>query len=79
MLGTQLIVRWGRKPSALLCQFSLIVMLYLIGAFTKMNADNISKGITSSDSLVYGTVACIFLFSGFYSCVFTVLGGLRLC
>ena len=67
MLGTQLIVRWGRKPSAMLSQFFLIVMLYLIGGFTKMNADNVAKGITSSHALVYGNVACIFLFSGFYS------------
>lgn len=51
----------------MLCQFSLIVMLYIIGGLSKMYADNTAANITSSNALVYGNVACVFLFQGFYS------------
>jgi hypothetical protein len=58
---------WGRKSSALACQFSLIVMLYIIGGLSKVYADNTNNNIVSSNALVYGNVACMFLFQGFYS------------
>lgn len=67
--GTQLLVRWGRKPSALACQFSLIVLLYIIGGLSKVYADHTAAGVASSNALVYGNVAAIFLFQGAYSCV----------
>jgi hypothetical protein len=65
--GTQLLVSWGRKPSALACQFSLIVTLYIIGGLSKVYADNEAANATSSNALIYGNTACIFLFQGFYS------------
>lgn len=71
LVGTQLLVKWGRKPSAILCQFSLIVVLYIIGGLSKVYSSNTAKGIVSPQALVYGNVACIFLFQGFYSMCYT--------
>ncbi|WWD17593.1 hypothetical protein CI109_102034 [Kwoniella shandongensis] len=68
--GTQLAVRWGRKTTALLAQFILTVFLFTIGGLTKKYAAN-PKG--ASDALVYGNVACIFLFQGAYSIAWTPL------
>ena len=70
MTGTQLAVSWGRKPTALLCHFSLTTFLFLIGGLSKMYAAN-PKG--ASQALVYGDVACIFLFQGAYSIAWTPL------
>ena len=70
LTGTQLAVSWGRKPTALLCQFSLTLFLFLIGGLSKMYAANPSG---ASQSLVYGDVACIFLFQGAYSIAWTPL------
>jgi hypothetical protein len=67
--GTQLLINWGRKPSALACQLSLIIMLYVIGGLSKVYSDNTAAGVTSTNSLIYGNVACMFLFQGFYSYV----------
>ena len=64
LLGTQLLARWGRKNSAILCQSLLIVTLYIIGGLSKKYADNPDG---ASHSLIYGNVAMMFLFQGFYS------------
>ncbi|KAF1733810.1 MFS glucose transporter mfs1 [Beauveria bassiana] len=61
---------WGRKPTALLSQSLLIVCLFVIGGLSKMYADN---KIGASQGLVYGNVAVMFLFQGFYSIAWTPL------
>lgn len=87
LVGTKIIIRFGRKPSAMACQFSLIVMMYIIGGLSKKYADNSDANITSSNALVYGNVAAIcthttplagvpeltrpVIFQGFYSVVYT--------
>ncbi|KIW74547.1 hypothetical protein Z517_11317 [Fonsecaea pedrosoi CBS 271.37] len=68
--GTQLAARWGRKPTAILSQCLLIVCLFIIGGLSKMYADNPDG---ASKSLVYGDVAVMFLFQGFYSIAWTPL------
>jgi len=68
LLGTQLLARWGRKNSAILCQSLLIITLYIIGGLSKKYADNPDG---ASNSLIYGNVAVMFLFQGFYSLVYT--------
>lgn len=70
IFGTQLVAQWGRKPTALLSQFLLIVCLLVIGGLSKMYADNPD---TASNSLIYGDVAVMFLFQGFYSIAWTPL------
>ena len=67
LAGTQLLINWGRKPSAIACQSSLIILLYIIGGLSKVYSDNTAANVASSSALVYGNVACIFLFQGFYS------------
>lgn len=68
--GTHLIARWGRKPTALLSQCLLIACLFIIGGLSKVYADD-PEG--ASKSLVYGDVAVMFLFQGFYSIAWTPL------
>ncbi|KAJ9601936.1 hypothetical protein H2200_013495 [Cladophialophora chaetospira] len=70
LAGTQLIARWGRKPTALLSQCLLITCLFIIGGLSKMYADNPDG---ASKGLVYGDVAVMFLFQGFYSIAWTPL------
>ncbi|EGX88555.1 sugar transporter, putative [Cordyceps militaris CM01] len=70
LLGTQLADTWGRKPTALLSQSLLIVCLFIIGGLSKMYADDKSG---ASQGLVYGDVAVMFLFQGFYSIAWTPL------
>ncbi|KAH8805390.1 general substrate transporter [Xylogone sp. PMI_703] len=70
LVGTQLTASWGRKPTALLSQALLIACLFIIGGLSKINADNPS-GV--SQSLIYGNVAVMFLFQGFYSIAWTPL------
>jgi len=70
LFGTQLAARWGRKPTALLSQGLLIACLFIIGGLSKMYADNPAG---ASQSLVYGDVAVMFLFQGFYSIAWTPL------
>ncbi|KAH7410576.1 putative sugar transporter [Cadophora sp. MPI-SDFR-AT-0126] len=70
LAGTHLLARWGRKPTAILSECLLIICLFIIGGLSKMYADdpdNASKG------LVYGDVAVMFLFQGFYSIAWTPL------
>ncbi|KJR82679.1 hexose transporter [Sporothrix schenckii 1099-18] len=70
LLGTHLVAKWGRKPTALLTQVLLVICLFIIGGLSKMYADNPDG---ASSSLVYGDVAVMFLFQGFYSIAWTPL------
>ncbi|KAI3325839.1 putative hexose carrier protein [Xylariaceae sp. AK1471] len=68
--GTQLLSSWGRKPTALVSQVLLFTSLFTIGGLTKLYNDN-PQGATRS--LIYGDVAVMFLFQGFYSIAWTPL------
>jgi len=70
LIGTQLAATWGRKSTALLSQFLLICCLFIIGGLSKLYADDPAG---ASQSLVYGDVAVMFLFQGFYSIAWTPL------
>lgn len=70
LVGTHLVAKWGRKPTALLAQFLLTACLFIIGGLSKMYASNPDG---ASNSLVYGNVAVMFLFQGFYSVAWTPL------
>ncbi|KAI1385596.1 putative hexose carrier protein [Hypoxylon trugodes] len=70
LTGTHLVANWGRKPTALTSQTLLIICLFIIGGLSKMYADNPDG---ASKSLVYGDVAVMFLFQGFYSIAWTPL------
>jgi hypothetical protein len=47
-----------------------VICLFIIGGLSKMYADNPD---TASKSLIYGDVAVMFLFQGFYSIAWTPL------
>ncbi|KAJ8112285.1 hypothetical protein ONZ43_g5430 [Nemania bipapillata] len=68
--GTHLVSRWGRKPTALMSEVLLFTTLFIIGGLTKAYNDN-PEG--ASQSLIYGDVAVMFLFQGFYSVAWTPL------
>lgn len=68
--GTHLVAKWGRKPTALLTQCLLVICLFIIGGLSKLYADNPDG---ASSSVVYGDVAVMFLFQGFYSIAWTPL------
>lgn len=70
LFGTQLCAKWGRKPTALVSQALLIACLLIIGGLTKKYNDNPNG---ASQGLVYGDVAVMFLFQGFYSIAWTPL------
>ncbi|TVY26900.1 Lactose permease [Lachnellula hyalina] len=70
LAGTHLLAKWGRKPTAILSQCLLVVCLFIIGGLSKKYADNPDG---ASQSLVYGDVAVMFLFQGFYSIAWTPL------
>ncbi|OTA55848.1 putative hexose carrier protein [Hypoxylon sp. EC38] len=70
LTGTHLAASWGRKPTALVSQILLIICLFIIGGLSKMYADNPTN---ASSSLIYGNVAVMFLFQGFYSVAWTPL------
>ncbi|KKY20017.1 putative hexose transporter [Phaeomoniella chlamydospora] len=70
LAGTHLAAKWGRKPTALMTEVLLVICLFLIGGLSKMYADNPDG---ASQSLVYGDVAMMFLFQGFYSIAWTPL------
>ncbi|KAJ6440658.1 sugar transporter [Purpureocillium lavendulum] len=70
LAGTQMASSWGRKPTALLSQGLLIVCLFIIGGLSKTYAENPDG---TSKSLIYGDVAVMFLFQGFYSIAWTPL------
>ncbi|ORX97015.1 putative hexose carrier protein [Clohesyomyces aquaticus] len=68
--GTHMAAKWGRKPTALLTQSLLILCLFIIGGLSKIYADDPDG---ASKSLIYGDVAVMFLFQGFYSIAWTPL------
>ncbi|KAK2609596.1 hypothetical protein N8I77_003091 [Diaporthe amygdali] len=70
LAGTHLAAKWGRKPTAILSQCLLVACLFIIGGLSKKYADNPDG---ASTSLVYGDVAVMFLFQGFYSIAWTPL------
>ncbi|KAJ5083311.1 hexose carrier protein, partial [Penicillium angulare] len=70
LVGTQLLAKWGRKPTAMLSQILLSACLFIIGGLSKLYAANPKD---ASNSLVYGNVAMMFLFQGFYSIAWTPL------
>lgn len=70
LAGTHLCAVWGRKPTALVTQCLLVVCLFVIGGLSKVYADDPAG---ASGSLIYGDVAVIFLFQGFYSIAWTPL------
>lgn len=70
LAGTHLAAKWGRKPTALLSECLLVACLFIIGGLSKKYADNPDG---ASKSLVYGDVAVMFLFQGFYSIAWTPL------
>ncbi|TVY49341.1 Lactose permease [Lachnellula occidentalis] len=70
LAGTHLLASWGRKPTAILSQCLLITCLFIIGGLSKKYADNPDG---ASQGLVYGDVAVMFLFQGFYSIAWTPL------
>ncbi|KAI1372172.1 putative hexose carrier protein [Hypoxylon crocopeplum] len=70
LFGTQLAASWGRKPTALVSEILLVICLFIIGGLSKMYADDPDH---ASDSLIYGNVAVMFLFQGFYSVAWTPL------
>ena len=70
LIGTHLAAAWGRKPTAILSQILLIACLFIIGGLSKVYADNPNG---ASQALVYGDVAVMFLFQGFYSIAWTPL------
>ncbi|KAL1859655.1 hypothetical protein Daus18300_009520 [Diaporthe australafricana] len=70
LAGTHLAAKWGRKPTAILSQCLLVACLFIIGGLSKKYADNPDG---ASSSLVYGDVAVMFLFQGFYSIAWTPL------
>ncbi|ORY71516.1 putative hexose carrier protein [Pseudomassariella vexata] len=70
LFGTHLAAKWGRKPTALFTEILLVICLFIIGGLSKMYADD-PEG--ASSSLIYGDVAVMFLFQGFYSIAWTPL------
>ena len=68
--GTHLVAKWGRKATALLSQCSLVICLFIIGGLSKLYIDDPNS---ASSNLVYGNVAVMFLFQGFYSVAWTPL------
>ncbi|KAI1847144.1 hypothetical protein JX265_011820 [Neoarthrinium moseri] len=70
LVGTHLTARMGRKPTALISQMLLVICLYIIGGLSKMYSDDPGG---ASTSLIYGDVAVMFLFQGFYSIAWTPL------
>ncbi|KAK8096662.1 hypothetical protein PG999_012606 [Apiospora kogelbergensis] len=70
LTGTHLAANWGRKPTAMLSQTLLIACLFVIGGLSKIYADD-PEG--ASQHLIYGDVAVMFLFQGFYSLAWTPL------
>lgn len=70
LAGTHLIAKWGRKPTAILSQVLLVICLFIIGGLSKIYEEH---GKATSGSVIYGDVAVIFLFQGFYSIAWTPL------
>ena len=70
LVGTHLIAKWGRKPTAVMTEVLLVVCLFIIGGLSSIYANDPDG---TSQSLIYGDVAVMFLFQGFYSVAWTPL------
>ncbi|KAJ5756854.1 hexose carrier protein, partial [Penicillium manginii] len=70
LIGTHLAAKWGRKSTAILSQTLLSLCLFVVGGLSNMYA---SDPAGASNGLVYGNVAVMFLFQGFYSIAWTPL------
>lgn len=70
LLGTHLAASWGRKPIAIVSQSLLIVCLFIVAGLSKIYAADPDG---ASQTLIYGNVAVMFLFQGFYSLAWTPL------
>ena len=70
LVGTHLIAKWGRKPTAVMTEILLVVCLFIIGGLSSIYANDPDG---TSQSLIYGDVAVMFLFQGFYSVAWTPL------
>ncbi|RMZ89292.1 hypothetical protein DV736_g3470, partial [Chaetothyriales sp. CBS 134916] len=70
LAGTHVAAKWGRKSMAILSEILLVICLFIIGGLSKVYADNPNG---ASKSVVYGDVAAMFLFQGFYSMAWTPL------
>ncbi|CAN8105237.1 unnamed protein product [Discula destructiva] len=70
LIGTHVAAVWGRKPIAIVSQSLLTICLFIVGGLTKIYADDPDG---ASQSLIYGDVAVMFLFQGFYSLAWTPL------
>lgn len=73
LAGTMLASNWGRKSLAILSQSCLTAFLLIIGGLSSKYAAD-PEG--ASNSLIYGNVACVFLFQGAYSIAWTPLATL---
>ena len=71
LFGTFLVSSWGRRPTALIGQSLLTACLFIMGGLSKVYANNGPN--STSNRLIYGNVAVIFLFQGFYSTAWTPL------
>jgi sugar porter (SP) family MFS transporter len=67
LIGTTCADKLGRKPLASISTGALTVMIFIVGALTKV------YGESTNTSGIYGTVAAIFLFQGAYSFGWTPL------
>ncbi|KAI1773855.1 hexose transporter [Hypoxylon cercidicola] len=67
IIGTAMLDTVGRRPLAISSSALMTIFIFLVGALTKI------YGESDNASGIYGTVACIFLFQGFYSLGWTPL------
>ncbi|KAL2828332.1 general substrate transporter [Aspergillus pseudoustus] len=65
VVGSFLLDVVGRRPQALTAMVGIICSLYLLGGLTK------AYGGSDNKSGIYGTIAALFIFQGFYSIAFT--------
>ncbi|RAO73251.1 uncharacterized protein BHQ10_009263 [Talaromyces amestolkiae] len=70
VIGSLLMDVVGRRTMTLTAIGGMIVTLYIFGGLTKVYASSENK------SAVYGTVAVVFLFQGFYACGITPMTSL---
>ncbi|KAH8689438.1 hexose transporter-like protein [Talaromyces proteolyticus] len=65
IVGSFLLDIWGRRPQTLTAIVCMIVSLFIFGGLTKV------YGTGQDKSGIYGTIAMLFLFQGFYSIAIT--------
>ncbi|KAF4439609.1 putative hexose carrier protein [Fusarium austroafricanum] len=70
LIGTHVISQWGRKSTAAVTEALLVICLLIIGALSKVYADDPTN---ASTALIYANVAIMFMFQGIYSVAWTPL------